>query len=48
MKYQGKRFSVPSASRPVEGCEHGWRDTRGKCVMCGEPIPAPTTSEEGE
>ncbi len=35
--YQKKSFTVPASSeKSPENCKHGWRDKKGKCVMCGD------------
>jgi hypothetical protein len=43
MQYLSKRpFTVKTGQRKPKDCAHGWPDTKGKCVMCGEPIPKNT------
>lgn len=34
-----KPFTVPVGKRKPTHCEgvHGWLDTKGRCVFCGEP-----------
>jgi hypothetical protein len=46
MQYlERKPFTVPVGKRKPADCAHGWADTKGRCVMCGEPIPKEETGE---
>lgn len=35
--YTRKTFTVPASStNKPKDCTHSWRDSRNKCVLCGE------------
>jgi hypothetical protein len=39
MLYQRASFTVPaSSSTRNPDCSHGWKDPRGKCVLCGVQV----------
>lgn len=46
-RYQQKSFTVPASSGTAATCEahgHAMPDQRGRCIRCGEPVPAPETT----
>lgn len=37
-RFNEKSFTVPAVEKAPADCKHGWLDTRGKCVFCGQAI----------
>jgi hypothetical protein len=41
MKYLSSAPIVAPTYKAPKNCRHGFIDIRGKCVLCGEPVPPP-------